>query len=60
MKYFYTAVTAGIDFPEFTVVGLVNDEEFSYYDSNIRKIIPKTEWFEKAVDEQYWDRNIII
>nr|UVJ66139.1 MHC class I antigen [Anguilla japonica]UVJ66140.1 MHC class I antigen [Anguilla japonica] len=57
MKYFYTAVTAGIDFPEFTAVGLVDDEVFSYYDSNITKIIPKTEWFVKAVDEQYWDRN---
>ncbi|KAJ8273743.1 hypothetical protein GJAV_G00105040 [Gymnothorax javanicus] len=58
MKYFYTAVTSGIDFPEFTIVALVDEEQFLHYDSNIKKIIPKTEWFVKAVDEQYWDRNL--
>ncbi|KAJ8267383.1 hypothetical protein COCON_G00125550 [Conger conger] len=41
LKYFYTAVTAGIDFPEFTTVGLVDDEPFTYYDSVIRRETPK-------------------
>ncbi|KAJ8267387.1 hypothetical protein COCON_G00125590 [Conger conger] len=57
LKYFYTAVTAGIDFPEFTTVGLVDDEPFTYYDSNIRRETPKTEWIKKNVGEDYWDKN---
>ncbi|KAJ8267378.1 hypothetical protein COCON_G00125500 [Conger conger] len=59
LKYFYTAVTAGIDFPEFTTVGLVDDEPFTYYDSNIRREIPKTEWIKKNVGEDYWDINSV-
>ncbi|KAJ8267379.1 hypothetical protein COCON_G00125510 [Conger conger] len=57
LKYLYTAVTAGIDFPEFTAMGLVDDEPFTYYDSNIRRETPKTEWIKKNVDEDYWDKN---
>ncbi|XP_036416370.1 class I histocompatibility antigen, Gogo-B*0101 alpha chain-like isoform X2 [Colossoma macropomum] len=55
LQYFYTAVTPGIHFPEFTVVGLVDGEQFVYYDSNIRKMIPKTEWMEKGESEEYWN-----
>ncbi|KAJ8358003.1 hypothetical protein AAFF_G00044860, partial [Aldrovandia affinis] len=58
LKYIDTAVTAGIDFPEYTLVGLVDDEQFVYYDSKIKKMIPKTEWIEKSVEQQYWDRQI--
>ncbi|XP_061109988.1 putative HLA class I histocompatibility antigen, alpha chain H isoform X1 [Conger conger] len=57
LKYLYTAVTAGIDFPEFTAMGLVDDEPFTYYDSNIRRETPKTEWIKKNVGEDYWDKN---
>ncbi|XP_061109996.1 major histocompatibility complex class I-related gene protein-like [Conger conger] len=59
LKYFYTAVTAGIDFPEFTTVGLVDDEPFTYYDSIIRRETPKTEWIKKNVGEDYWDKNSV-
>ncbi|KAI4896118.1 hypothetical protein NFI96_011368, partial [Prochilodus magdalenae] len=47
LQYFYTAVTPGINFPEFTVVGLVDGQQVVYYDSNTRKMIPKTEWMER-------------
>ncbi|XP_061109995.1 major histocompatibility complex class I-related gene protein-like isoform X7 [Conger conger] len=57
LKYFYTAVTAGIDFPEFTTVGLVDDEPFTYYDSIIRRETPKTDWIKKNVGADYWDKN---
>ncbi|XP_035284141.1 class I histocompatibility antigen, F10 alpha chain-like isoform X6 [Anguilla anguilla] len=57
LKYFYTAVTAGIDFPEFTVVGLVDDEQFVHYDSNSSRMIPKTEWINKTVAADYWDKE---
>ncbi|KAJ8335320.1 hypothetical protein SKAU_G00409590 [Synaphobranchus kaupii] len=57
LKYFYTAVTAGIDFPEFTAVGLVDDEQFMYYDSNTKKAIPKTDWIKENERADYWERE---
>ncbi|XP_073677759.1 uncharacterized protein [Garra rufa] len=57
LKYFYTAVSGDIDFPEFTVVGLVDDLQFMYFDSNTKKVVPKTEWIRQNVDADYWDRE---
>ncbi|KAJ8366558.1 hypothetical protein AAFF_G00350530 [Aldrovandia affinis] len=57
LKYFFTGVTAGTDLPEYTSVGLVDDGPFQYYDSKMKKMIPKTEWMEKSEDQQYWDRE---
>nr|AXY65405.1 MHC class I antigen [Ctenopharyngodon idella] len=55
LKYFYTAVSRDIDFPEFTAVGLVDDGQFMYFDSNIKKAVPKTEWIRQNVGADYWD-----
>ncbi|XP_036418586.1 class I histocompatibility antigen, F10 alpha chain-like [Colossoma macropomum] len=55
LQYHYTAITPGLHFPEFISVGLVDGEQFVYYDSNIRKKIPKTEWIEKNEGEDYWN-----
>ncbi|KAL6466115.1 hypothetical protein MHYP_G00262480 [Metynnis hypsauchen] len=55
LRYIFTAVTPGINLPEFTVVGLVDGGQFVYYDSNIRKFIPKTDWIEKNEDKECWE-----
>ncbi|XP_053530370.1 H-2 class I histocompatibility antigen, TLA(B) alpha chain isoform X2 [Ictalurus punctatus] len=57
LQYLYTALTPGINFPEFTAVGLVDGQQFMYYDSNIRKVIPKTEWIQKIESDNpdYWN-----
>nr|AKP95837.1 MHC class I antigen [Ctenopharyngodon idella] len=55
LRYFYTAVSGDIDFPEFTAVGLVDDGQFMYFDSNIMKAVPKTEWIRQNVGADYWD-----
>ncbi|KAJ8273809.1 hypothetical protein GJAV_G00105760 [Gymnothorax javanicus] len=60
LKYSYTAVTPGIEFPEFTAVGTVDDVQFMYYDSNSRKMIPKTEWIKESEGEDYWERETQI
>ncbi|KAG7461614.1 hypothetical protein MATL_G00192950 [Megalops atlanticus] len=39
---------------------MVDGEPFSYYDSNMRREIPKQEWVKEAVDTDYWDRNTQI
>ncbi|KAL7839174.1 hypothetical protein SRHO_G00258320 [Serrasalmus rhombeus] len=48
LQYFCTGVIPGLHVPEFSVVRLVDGEQMVYYDSNIRKMIPKTEWMEKV------------
>ncbi|KAM9446952.1 H-2 class I histocompatibility antigen, Q7 alpha chain-like isoform 1-T1 [Clarias gariepinus] len=68
LQYLYTAVTPGINFPEFMVVGLVDGQEFEYYDSDIRELIPKTKWMLKVIEEnpetwnshtqfQFWQKS---
>ncbi|KAL6466065.1 hypothetical protein MHYP_G00261980 [Metynnis hypsauchen] len=57
LQYLYTTITPRQHFPEFTVVGLLDGEPFVYYDSNITKKIPKTEWMEKNEGEDYWNEE---
>ncbi|CDQ70110.1 unnamed protein product [Oncorhynchus mykiss] len=56
LKYFYTAVSGDIDFPEFTAVGLVDKGQFMYFDSSTKTAVPKTEWM-KREGADYWDRQ---
>lgn len=62
MQYIVTAVSGLDEIPEHTEVGMVDGQQFVYYDSVLKKIIPKTDWIEKNVDASYWkretDRNI--
>uniref|UniRef100_A0A3B1IQG5 Ig-like domain-containing protein n=1 Tax=Astyanax mexicanus TaxID=7994 RepID=A0A3B1IQG5_ASTMX len=62
LQYFYTAVTPGINFPEFTVVGQVDGGQFMYYDSKEKNTVAKTDWIQKVDDEDpgYWDRDTQI
>ncbi|XP_016425902.1 DLA class I histocompatibility antigen, A9/A9 alpha chain-like [Sinocyclocheilus rhinocerous] len=55
LRYFYTGVSGDIDFPEFTSVGMVDDEQFDYFDSNTMKAVPKTEWIRQNEGADYWD-----
>ncbi|KAL0153412.1 hypothetical protein M9458_051281, partial [Cirrhinus mrigala] len=55
LKYFYTAVSGDIDFPEFTAVGLVDERQFMYFDSNTKEAVPKTEWIRQNEGADYWD-----
>ncbi|KAL0961593.1 hypothetical protein UPYG_G00354690 [Umbra pygmaea] len=59
LKYFYTGVSGDINFPEFTVVGLVDNSQFMYFDSNTQTATPKTEWM-KREGAEYWDRQTQI
>ncbi|XP_058231124.1 BOLA class I histocompatibility antigen, alpha chain BL3-7-like isoform X3 [Hemibagrus wyckioides] len=62
LQYFYTTVTPGINFPEFTAVGQVDGQQVTYYDSNIKRETPKTEWIQKvtADDPDYWNTQTQI
>ncbi|XP_017575224.2 major histocompatibility complex class I-related gene protein-like [Pygocentrus nattereri] len=54
LRYISTAITPGTPFPQYTVVGLVDGEPLMVYDSNIRKMTPKTAHIEKKMGEDYW------
>ncbi|XP_060738550.1 H-2 class I histocompatibility antigen, Q9 alpha chain-like [Tachysurus vachellii] len=56
LQFFYTAVTPGINV---TAVGLLDGEQFVYYNSSIKKMISKTEWIQKisTYDKDYWNRE---
>ncbi|XP_052441313.1 BOLA class I histocompatibility antigen, alpha chain BL3-7 isoform X2 [Carassius gibelio] len=56
LRYVYTTVSGIGDFPEYTSVGLVDDEQFDYFDSKIMKAVPKTEWMRQNVGADYWDK----
>ncbi|KAG9261548.1 BOLA class I histocompatibility antigen, alpha chain BL3-6-like, partial [Astyanax mexicanus] len=61
LQYITTAVTPGAQLPEYTVVGQVDGEQFVYYDSQIKKMIPKTDWIKKidADDPDYWNTQTL-
>ncbi|KAM9446102.1 H-2 class I histocompatibility antigen, Q9 alpha chain-like isoform 1-T1 [Clarias gariepinus] len=54
LEYSYTMVTPGNNF---TSVGLLDGEEFMYYDSNTARMTPKTEWMENETDSSYWQKE---
>uniref|UniRef100_A0A8C2E1W4 Ig-like domain-containing protein n=1 Tax=Cyprinus carpio TaxID=7962 RepID=A0A8C2E1W4_CYPCA len=57
LRYFYTGVSGVSGLPELTVVGLVDDQQFMYFDSNTKKAVPKTEWMRQSEGADYWDEE---
>ncbi|XP_026145051.1 HLA class I histocompatibility antigen, A-3 alpha chain-like [Carassius auratus] len=57
LRYFFSAVSGISDFPEFTIVGQVDDQQFMYFDSKIKRVVPKTEWIRQSEGADYWDRE---
>ncbi|XP_065804184.1 major histocompatibility complex class I-related gene protein-like isoform X5 [Labrus bergylta] len=57
MKYFYTASSEVTNFPEFVIVGMVDDFQTDYYDSNIKRTEPKQDWMKKVTEDRadYWE-----
>ncbi|XP_041638380.1 class I histocompatibility antigen, F10 alpha chain-like [Cheilinus undulatus] len=61
LQYFYTASSGVPNFPEFVAVGMVDDFQIDYYDSNIKKDVPKQDWMNKVTERKadYWEGETV-
>nr|QQG63314.1 MHC class I antigen [Melanogrammus aeglefinus] len=59
MQYFYTASSGLSAFPEFVVVGMVDEVQMVHYDSNSKRTVLKQDWMEQVTrgDPAYLERN---
>nr|APD68785.1 MHC class I alpha antigen [Trachinotus ovatus] len=57
LKYFYTGSSGIPNFPEFVNLGVLDGQQMDYYDSNIKKVIPKQDWMAKSEGPEYWERQ---
>ncbi|KAM3623331.1 uncharacterized protein V6R79_009892 [Siganus canaliculatus] len=56
LKYFLTGSSGIPNFPEFTIVGLVDDEQIVHYDSYTRRAVTKQDWMGRITEGRadYW------
>ncbi|KAA0710051.1 Major histocompatibility complex class I-related gene protein [Triplophysa tibetana] len=57
LQYFCTVVYGDINIPTLTVVGVVDGQQFMYFDTVTNKAVPKTEWMRHFEGPDYWDRD---
>ncbi|XP_058474590.1 major histocompatibility complex class I-related gene protein-like [Solea solea] len=57
LKYFRTGSSEVPNFPQYVVVGLVDDVQMYHCDSNTMRAEPKQDWMSNITDPQYWERQ---
>uniref|UniRef100_A0A3P9LY55 Ig-like domain-containing protein n=1 Tax=Oryzias latipes TaxID=8090 RepID=A0A3P9LY55_ORYLA len=57
LRYLHSASSGIPGFPGFVTVVLVDGQPFSYYDSNIRRELPRQSWMVQTEDPDFWERR---
>ncbi|KAK1151901.1 class I histocompatibility antigen, F10 alpha chain-like isoform X1 [Acipenser oxyrinchus oxyrinchus] len=58
LRYIYTAMSKPQEgFPEFTAMGLLDDMQIDYYDSDNQKKESKQTWMKENMDPDYWEKG---
>ncbi|KAK0146062.1 Major histocompatibility complex class I-related gene protein [Merluccius polli] len=59
LKYFFTGSSGVSNIPEFVAVGMVDELQFQYYDSNSQKLEVKQSWMDRLTrdDPDYLERE---
>ncbi|XP_059412898.1 H-2 class I histocompatibility antigen, Q10 alpha chain-like isoform X1 [Carassius carassius] len=60
LYYIYTALSKPVKLPgiyQFTAMGLLDDREIDYYNSEGQKKIPKQDWMREKMQEDYWEKG---
>ncbi|KAM9376101.1 major histocompatibility complex class I-related gene protein-like [Pholidichthys leucotaenia] len=55
LQCFHTASSGVPGFPEFVAVAMIDGQQIEYYDSEIKKTIPKQDWMEKNEGPEFWE-----
>ncbi|ROI63302.1 MICAL-like protein 1 [Anabarilius grahami] len=60
LYYIYTGLSKPVDLPgiyEFTAMGLLDDTQIDYYNSQLKRKIPKQQWMKEKMQEDYWEKG---
>ncbi|XP_051745251.1 H-2 class I histocompatibility antigen, Q10 alpha chain-like isoform X2 [Ctenopharyngodon idella] len=60
LYYIYTGLSKPVNLPgiyEFTAVGLLDDTQIDYYNSEERRMIPTQSWMKEKLPEDYWEKS---
>ncbi|XP_062292080.1 major histocompatibility complex class I-related gene protein-like [Scomber scombrus] len=62
LKYIFTVSSQVPNFPEFVVVGMVDDVPVGYCDSNTKKAVPEQDWMNRLIADNphYWEGQTAI
>ncbi|XP_048014451.1 H-2 class I histocompatibility antigen, Q10 alpha chain-like [Megalobrama amblycephala] len=60
LYFIYTGLSKPVDLPgiyEFTAMGLLDDRQIDYYDSELKRTIPTQYWIKEKMQEDYWEKG---
>ncbi|XP_051745301.1 H-2 class I histocompatibility antigen, Q10 alpha chain-like isoform X4 [Ctenopharyngodon idella] len=60
LYYIYTGFSKPVDLPgiyEFTAMGLLDDTQIDYYNSEEKRKIPTQQWMKEKLPEDYWEKG---
>ncbi|CAM4635557.1 hypothetical protein PO909_004517 [Leuciscus waleckii] len=60
LYYIYTALSKPVKVPgiyEFTAMGLLDDRQIDYYNSEEKRKIPTQHWMKEKMQEDYWEKG---